>query len=127
MAKKKIGVVPISIFDVLDKIREDHTITNKQWSDASGLSESRISEFRNRKPHRVFTMDKAYVLSAAIRQLTRRDILRKDMQNRIDEVESYREKAILLLLLGFKDDNDPRIKHIYENMKLLSQGNSDDK
>ena len=127
MPKKKIGVVPYSVFDSLDTIRGEYGITMTQWSEASGLPVSRISEFRNRAPHRVFDYEKAVMLAAGIRKLTGGSILKKEMQKRIDEAETYREKAILYLLLAFDDDNDRRIKHIYENMQLLSDSRVEDK
>ncbi|MCF8338750.1 MAG: hypothetical protein K9I74_12305 [Bacteroidales bacterium] len=49
-------------------------------------------------------------------------IMDQNIKQRINEAETYREKAILYLLLAFDDDNDERIKHVYENIKLISQG-----
>lgn len=39
----------------------------------------------------------------------------------INEAATYREKAILYLLLAFDNDNDERIKHVYENLRLMSE------
>lgn len=41
-------------------------------------------------------------------------------KQQIEQAGTYREKAMLYLLLAFDDDNDSCIKHIYENMLLVS-------
>lgn len=49
-------------------------------------------------------------------------VMDQNIEQKINEAKTYREKAILFLLLAFDDDNDRRIKHIYENIRLVSQG-----
>ena len=34
---------------------------------------------------------------------------------------TYREKTTLFLLLAFDDDNDERIKQIYDNLRLITE------
>lgn len=44
----------------------------------------------------------------------------QNMEEKINKAKTYQEKAILLVL-AFDDDNDRRLKHIYEYMRLISK------
>jgi len=105
-------ILNIGIFDVLDWIRKDHSITEKQWALASGLKyQARVGELRmisrvtkrnpgqdTNKIYRRFTIEKLVPLIGGLKELIDPEALSRDLLSNIGTLENPKSRMLLLIL-----------------------------
>lgn len=111
----KNGVVPIEIFNVLDKIRERNKIKDGEWAkniDSEKLyPQSRISELRRVNNltllgesttdtvGRAFSVQKCLLLTRSLMKIVGERVVRKELLKVLETVKDKKERMMLLILL----------------------------
>lgn len=111
----KNGVVPISVFDAMAKIAEDHEVKDGTWADNVESEyifyQPRISELRKiskltieGKPTteevgRAFSIYKCLKLAQSLTKILGEKVVRKELSKALEGVKDKNEKMFLLLLL----------------------------
>lgn len=90
----------IWIFKILDDIRHKHSLTMQDWSKASGIPASRISELRKlfqeralintqARVHRAFSLRKCYMLVEGLISLIGRSDLQRGIEVKLAQYKVY--------------------------------------
>lgn len=96
----------IQVFNVLDSIAEAYGHNDYDWAlhaFGSRQYQSRISEIRNKNKKegttgRAFSYSKCVSLVIGLQKLIGRDVLEKELKQRLDKIDSAKERMILMVL-----------------------------
>jgi transcriptional regulator with XRE-family HTH domain len=115
--------VSLSLFEVLDRIRESEMITQQEWGKKAGVAQARISELKNlvRMKYRgenvsagtIWNISKFLSLKNALTDLIGEDKLKRYLEKERDRI--MKDDASVLLILNASNVKDPeKIKKIIE-------------
>jgi len=108
----KNGILNMAVFEVLDEVKRRVRISDTLWAKESGLGhQPRIYELRQKAKlakegkrfeadsvGRAFSVTKCKHLIDALKRIAGADLVKKEIMDLIDKVESDQERNILVLL-----------------------------
>lgn len=115
----KNGTIHIKAFLLLDTIRKNHRVRDREWAREAGLGySSRISELRatatetRKVADRAFHYKKFVGLIHALQKLIGEDVVRKELAELLQKAQDKDEKLILLISTLADDRKDQAISFL---------------
>ena len=128
--RKQVKGVPISVFDLLDTIRETNGINYGVWAEHSLLPQARISELKRisklakkgegaKNVGREFSLVKCTLLINGLRSYLGNGTLINEISRNLDTLKSKRDR-ILVMTLTLPVDKDDLLESYLRSLLLAS-------
>ena len=116
----KNGILKLTVFEVLDEVATRLRVNDTMWAKVSGIgASSRISEFRLKAKHmrdgnidgakavgRAFSVVKCKQLVDALKRICGDELVKKEIVDLLNKVETTKERIILIALVLDKEDDE---------------------